>query len=346
MAQNENQSAAAVNSTPNSNANHCALCNTPNCTLRCSLCHITYYCNRTCQVEHWKSQHSKKCINNKKNKKKSKSKKCQSKSNSNSQIKTSNININNINCTSNLSNDNTSTTVTSSNNYNRNNTNNDNNRNTSTSNNDNDNSEEKVNTKTKININDIETNTINSYIYPDEVFTDADARKKYGNKHNTIDNGILNFAGKQIPMENYLSVFNKGAAYRAKFVELSVEKQANILLGNLSLDMINIDNNIREKEILEKYTGTNGEECDGCQLQYKEYLEDVWIGDPHDPNTIDKRPKEKEWLVKICKRCKYGVCENCEHDKQRGTCFCKDSNFNQDYNKDLDQRHWYQRGFW
>ena len=39
--------------------------------------------------------------------------------------------------------------------------------------------------------------------------TVAQPRKKYGNEHNTIDNGILNFAGTQMPMENYLLVFKK-----------------------------------------------------------------------------------------------------------------------------------------
>lgn len=81
MASNEKQtpSNSAIKSTQNSNTNHCASCDAPNCTMRCSLCHITYYCSRTCQVQDWKSQHSKTCINNKKNKKKLKSKKKNSK---------------------------------------------------------------------------------------------------------------------------------------------------------------------------------------------------------------------------------------------------------------------------
>ena len=108
---------------------------------------------------------------------------------------------------------------------------------------------------------DEKVNIARNNSYDDEVFTDA--RNKYGNEHNTIDNGILNFTGTQIPMENYLLVFNKGAAYRKKFDALSVEIRQ---IYCLSLDVINIDRNTREKETLEKYTGTNGQECDGCQL--------------------------------------------------------------------------------
>ena len=121
-------------------------------------------------------------------------------------------NINFNDSTSNPGNNNTSTTVTSSDNRNNINTNNDNKTSTSTRNNYN--SDEKVN---------IGTN--NSYPH--------DTHKKYGNKHNTIHNIMeFNFAGKQKSMENYLLVFNKGAAYR--------RKTADTLLGTLSLDMINM----------------------------------------------------------------------------------------------------------
>ena len=40
---------------------NCALCDESNCTSRCSQCHTTYYCNRSCQVKHWKLAHKKEC---------------------------------------------------------------------------------------------------------------------------------------------------------------------------------------------------------------------------------------------------------------------------------------------
>ena len=32
----------------------CGSCNNPNSKLKCSKCKLIYYCNRECQVKHWK----------------------------------------------------------------------------------------------------------------------------------------------------------------------------------------------------------------------------------------------------------------------------------------------------
>lgn len=47
----------------------CANCKQSNCSLRCSACHLIYYCNRSCQETHWKAFHKRDC---KKRSKKSK----------------------------------------------------------------------------------------------------------------------------------------------------------------------------------------------------------------------------------------------------------------------------------
>jgi hypothetical protein len=43
----------------------CATCGTPKTTRRplhaCSQCHTTHYCNRDCQMKHWKAGHKRVC---------------------------------------------------------------------------------------------------------------------------------------------------------------------------------------------------------------------------------------------------------------------------------------------
>ena len=39
----------------------CAYCGLPNPLHRCSACHKEYYCNRDCQVKHWKVEHKREC---------------------------------------------------------------------------------------------------------------------------------------------------------------------------------------------------------------------------------------------------------------------------------------------
>lgn len=54
--------------------NECQNCSKQNCSLRCSRCHLVYYCNRECQVAHWKAKHKRDCINSTRTKKSKKKK--------------------------------------------------------------------------------------------------------------------------------------------------------------------------------------------------------------------------------------------------------------------------------
>eukprot|EP01084_Bolivina_argentea_P234297 394452_1 len=57
-----------------------------------------------------------------------------------------------------------------------------------------------------------------------------------------------------------------------------------------------------------------------------------------------------EFLDRVCPHCKYGVCGDCvvhcsyRGGIDRGTCFCKDSNFGYDYDADPNKRNHYQHG--
>jgi hypothetical protein len=54
-----------------------------------------------------------------------------------------------------------------------------------------------------------------------------------------------------------------------------------------------------------KEIGSNGEQCDWCGLV----------------------PSEGEEQLRVCKRCLYSVCHDCNAHPTHGTCYCTDSNF-------------------
>jgi hypothetical protein len=82
--------------------------------------------------------------------------------------------------------------------------------------------------------------------------------------------------------------------------------------------------------------GSGGSECDGCG------------------NSLDRLRRLHETLgeqlidgaLKVCTRCQYAVCGECVVHHSRGTCYCKDSNFNFLYPLDNQERAWYHHGLW
>lgn len=58
-----------------------------------------------------------------------------------------------------------------------------------------------------------------------------------------------------------------------------------------------------------KEMGSNGEQCDWCGLA----------------------PSEGEEQLRVCKRCLYSVCPECNGHPTHGTCYCRDSNFGEPY---------------
>ena len=236
----------------------CNFCNAQNCTKRCSQCHETYYCNRQCQINHWKI-HKKVCkiIKQEKN---------------------------------NLS-----------------------------------------KSKSGINTN-INTNTnVRSNCDENHVFTNEEAIKKYGEKHCKVIDGILHFAGYKIEPQKMLdALINNGKAFSNAFKKLSIEDQAKVMIGTKK---IYISNEIKDNELKEQYTGSSGKRCDGCHWSRKDF---------EDENDSD----DLGWEFSVCPRCKYTCCESCEVHHSKGTCYCKNSNFGHPYHQDINQRNWYQGGYW
>ena len=50
--------------------------------------------------------------------------------------------------------------------------------------------------------------------------------------------------------------------------------------------------------------------------------------------------------LEVCVRCEYTACGDCRVHHSKGTCFCKDSNFNFRYPADPAEREWYHTGYW
>ena len=189
---------------------NCGFCNTPRCHRRCSRCRNIYYCDRTCQANHWQIH---KAI-------------CKKKTQKPKQFNSSTDEKTNAH----------------------------------------------TNAHTNANINATNTNIIPnsnliSNLQENDVYTNEDAIKKYGQTHGKIIDGILHFAGYKIAPQTMLDVMiNNGKAYSQRFKSLSIEDQAKVMLGTKK---IYISEKEKENEIIEQYSGSNGRECNGCGLNKK-----------------------------------------------------------------------------
>ena len=80
------------------NVKNCAGCNKSGATSRCSQCKKVYYCNRDCQVKHWKNGHKKQCqkltINRETSKNFKNSKKPKKTTNTNTDVDTEDVKSN------------------------------------------------------------------------------------------------------------------------------------------------------------------------------------------------------------------------------------------------------------
>ena len=83
-----------------------------------------------------------------------------------------------------------------------------------------------------------------------------------------------------------------------------------------------------------EWLGSGGDTCDGCGLTEERFRRLNGYDEDDEGEPFD-----------ICERCRYTACADCRVHHSRGTCYCKDSNFDFVYPPEVD-REWYHRGYW
>eukprot|EP01083_Nonionella_stella_P040833 110706_1 len=163
------------------------------------------------------------------------------------------------------------------------------------------------------------------------VYSKLEVIKKYGllNGQEYYKNrSKIHIAGSLIEKQDLVdALHNSGKAYHACFIQLSIEDQRDVLLKKKQL-WLHQDHQLRLLEFVSQNTGSFGKKCDGC------HEKNHWLPDEYGEDA----------RMDICPDCGYGVCDSCAEHCTRGTCFCKDSNFGEEYDSDPGKREWYQVG--
>jgi hypothetical protein len=158
---------------------------------------------------------------------------------------------------------------------------------------------------------------------------DWQQHKKECKKYNADDegkvtDGMMMFAGEWFEVDQALDVMpNSGKATSDAFEALTWQGKANVLAGRVKLD-IPWDPTLPPACPGREWYGSGGSKrrCDGCNRQAKKKFMDT------------------------CTRCQYTICEDCCVHTARGTCFCKDRNFDMTYDPDPTKRGHYHHGRW
>mmetsp|Transcript_67480 Transcript_67480/g.133811 ORF Transcript_67480/g.133811 Transcript_67480/m.133811 type:complete len:523 (-) Transcript_67480:14-1582(-) len=149
-----------------------------------------------------------------------------------------------------------------------------------------------------------------------------------------IDGRCMRF-GEWFNIQDILDAsINGGKAAGDAFVSLEARDQADILAGRQALGSP-IEPGLPEGCPRRELLGSGGGACDGCgqtEAQFRRLngYEDGDEGEPFD----------------VCERCQYTACADCRCHHSRGTCYCKDSNFDFTYPVRQEDREWYHRGEW
>eukprot|EP01083_Nonionella_stella_P248288 859806_1 len=121
-----------------------------------------------------------------------------------------------------------------------------------------------------------------------------------------------------------------------QFNQMDDKQKAQVLLSRTPI----YRQNISFLDFILSNTGSNGLKCDGCGLTRNLFKRSMGM-------TFNKKDS---FLEQICPDCKYGVCEDCvihcsyRGGVDRGCCFCRDSNFGNEYDSDKSKRLHYQYG--
>lgn len=123
---------------------------------------------------------------------------------------------------------------------------------------------------------------------------------------------------------------NAGRAAGNAFKALDKAKQADVLAGRATLDVPK-DPTLPPGCPRREWIGSGGGlRCDGCTETLA---------------SLRRFEDDPELELDVCKRCRYAACESCRVHHSRGTCYCKDSNFDFVYPPEAE-REWYHTGYW
>ena len=129
------------------------------------------------------------------------------------------------------------------------------------------------------------------------------------------------------------AMMNGGEAAAGAFRALDAKEQADVLAGRRALGRP-MDADLPEGCPRREWLGSGGDTCDGCGLTEERFRRLNGYDDDDEGEPFD-----------ICERCRYTACADCRVHHSRGTCYCKDSNFDFVYPPEVD-REWYHRGYW
>ena len=132
---------------------------------------------------------------------------------------------------------------------------------------------------------------------------------------------------------------NGGAAVGSAFRDSPKHMQADVLAGRHVLGVPH-DPTLPLACPRREWIGSGGSLCDGCGQTRVQVAALEW-GDEAEEINSDQEAE----LIETCSRCMYSACGECRVHHSRGTCFCKDSNFDFVYPPE-DEREWYHRGYW
>lgn len=140
--------------------------------------------------------------------------------------------------------------------------------------------------------------------------------------------------GEWFNMQSLMDVsMNAGKAAGDAFMALDAKEQADILAGRRAIGRP-IEPVLPEGCPRQEWLGSGGDMCDGCGLTEERFRRLNGYDEDEEGEPFD-----------VCVRCLYTACADCLVHHSRGTCFCKDSNFDFTYPPEED-REWYHRGYW
>ena len=148
-----------------------------------------------------------------------------------------------------------------------------------------------------------------------------------------IDGYVMRY-GEWFSLQTVLDrMMNDGEKAGDAFAELSAKDQADVLSGRRIVSVWQTGS-LPEGCPGSEWIGSGGAKCDGCGNESARMVERNGVA-----------VEEVDYL-RVCGRCRYTACAACLADDVKGTCFCKDANFEVEYSADPAEREPHQTGKW